>query len=50
MPPIQRPHWVLEGKRPLDAPGMTLKPQGNPETVQRFVALFALPTRRERAH
>ncbi len=41
---------VFYGKRSLESPGITLTAQGDAAIIQRFIDLFALPHRRERAH
>ena len=36
---------VLYGKRALGSPGLTLEAAGDPDTIERFIGLFALPPR-----
>lgn len=36
---------VFYGKQPLDAPGVQLEAEGDPDAIQRFIDLFALPGR-----
>ncbi|MET1754726.1 helix-turn-helix domain-containing protein [Novosphingobium sp. RD2P27] len=41
--------WVFYGKQALDAAGITLKAEGDPALVARFIGLFGLPEKRRQS-